>query len=145
MDSELSVVAGVWERLTGDATLMSLLGGPDRVHLGLPDDEEPPFPYLNHRVDTRSGDDKLVRQGTYFVDVWDYSDTADRAYAIRERVVALLDESVTVTPTSTFRLSLAGSGTVPDPEPGIRHLALAFDLYLARAGELAAIAARSEP
>jgi hypothetical protein len=143
VDLELSVITIAWERLTGDPALTALLGGPGRVHLGLPDEDEPPLPYLNHRVATSANQALALRDGTYYLDAWDVADTAERIFQVRSRVIDLLDELVAVGEGATVRFSLAASGLIPEPEPGVWHVSLTFSILASRAGELAAIAARS--
>jgi len=49
------------------------------------------FPYIVHRYQFHRVQ-SAVRVGRYFVNMWDYNDTADRVLAMRDRFITLFDE-----------------------------------------------------
>lgn len=92
MDTEQAIINALYFRLQGDEELKDLMGE-SYLHLGqAPKDAT--FPYLTHRLDTSSaGDPWVIRNGTYYLNIWDRHQTAERMTLIRSRLLDILDRS----------------------------------------------------
>jgi len=85
----------------------------------------------------------MMRQATYYLDVWSDSPNATEALAIRQRIIELLDETYPATDEITAgRLWLQTDGFIPEPEQGIWHYAMMFNLRYYRSGEVSAMISR---
>jgi hypothetical protein len=156
MDTIRALTNAIYGRLKADSELAAFF--PDRPP-AFPEwlylvwaAKDSPFPYLVHRIDDRSLDPWVMRQGTYYIDIWDYSQTAVRTYGIRHRLVTLLDKAVVglVDPQDGFlsciqpmagdprpvlvaaRLYLGTSGFVPEATEHIWHHAMTFRIRFTR-------------
>ena len=139
MDVTKAVLTALYELLLNDATLAQLVGshwqGP---YHRLPVDAT--WPYIAHRLDTGEGVDAATRPATYTIEVWDYGETTDRIWAIRERLMALLDHArFTVPGQGIARLWHSTDAWMPNEDRNVMTLALVFTLRYARAGEVRAI------
>lgn len=141
MDVTQAVLTALYDALAGDAQLAGIVGshwqGP--FHR-LPVDAT--WPYIAHRLDTGEGLDNATRPATYTVEVWDYGETTDRIWAIRARLMALLDHArFTVPGQGIARLWHATDAWMPNEDRNVMTLALVFTVRYARAGEVRAIQA----
>jgi hypothetical protein len=141
MDVTQAVLTALYELMLNDADLAILVGshwqGP---YHRLPVDTA--WPYVHHRLDTLEGVDNATRPATYTVEVWDYGDTTDRIWAIRERLMALLDHArFTVPGQGIARLWHSSEAWMPNEDRNVATLALVFTLRYARAGEVRSIQA----
>lgn len=139
LDAELSVYEALFQRITTDPEMLLLVG--DRLHLIMaPEDAH--FPYLAHRLEITVLRDVIV-PAVYRIDVWDYSPTAERTFAIRRRLVTLLDGEVfTISPdgdSRDIRLAFNGGGLVGTETPGVWRYGMVFLCRFTRAGEVARI------
>lgn len=141
MDVTQAVLTALYDALKGDAQLAGIVGGhwQGPFHR-LPVDAT--WPYIAHRLDTGEGLDNATRPATYTVEVWDYGETTDRIWAIRERLMALLDHArFTVPGQGIARLWHATDAWMPNEDRNVMTLALVFTVRYARAGEVRAIQA----
>ena len=151
MDTEQALITAIWYRLRGDEELQSLMGGEVKLRLmwAKKDDE---FPYAVHRIESSDLEPWVMRDGTYYLDLWDYHQTAERISAMRSRSVRILDKSYIglLDPSSTFmsvsqpavgepipiiiaaRLNLTTSAMVPEETENIYHYALRFNMRHSR-------------
>lgn len=139
MDLELAIITALYNAITSDSDLQVAFGGAVRLHLVRPDEDDPALPYLAHRLTHKTGDSVVVRPGLYYLDVWDYSETAERVYAIREAIMALLDKSMLSIPgleAEAVRFRIRDDGFIPEDTPGIWHYAFMFDVRYVRTSEL---------
>lgn len=141
MDAVQALTTALYDRLAGDEALAAAVGdhwqGP---YLVPPVDA--PWPYLWHRLDTSEGADNATRPATYTVEVWDYGETLARIWAIRARLIALLDLArVEVPGHGTARLWFNTETVMPNEDRNVNTLALVFTVRYARAGEVRAIQA----
>lgn len=144
MDTEQAIIAALFTRLTTDPALGVALEGPVRVHLVLPDEEAPDLPYITHRLAYNTNDDRVVRSATYYLDIWDHFDVADRVHAARDRIITLLDTRRLVLPggeADGLRFELEAHGFVPSDERNIWHYVMTFHTRYGRVLELAHILA----
>ena len=143
-DTELALITALHDLITTSPAVTAAAGLKPRVYYGLPDEDAPALPYLTHSIAHGVREDVAVTPAAYHLDVWDYSDTARRIFALRGALITLLDESTITVPETTARFSLASHGLISDPEPDVRHYALSFSVRYTRAGELTALLARQE-
>lgn len=139
MDVTQAILTTTYDLLRGDAQLKARIGSHyEGPYHRTPVDAVSPF--LVHKLDTNTGLDTATRPATYTLSAWDYGETTDRLWAIRERALALLDLA---------RLSVPGQGIarfwhasdvwMPNEDRNVMTLALTFTVRYARAGEVANI------
>lgn len=155
MDTIRILINAIYERLKNDAELALILkrppAYPEWLYLVWAA-KDSPFPYLVHRIDDRSLEPWVMRQGTYYLDIWDYSQTAVRTYTLRQKVITLLDRAVIglmdsqdgsfscVQPfagdpaplITAARLYLDTSGFVAEATEHIWHYAMTFQMRFTR-------------
>ena len=135
VDTQLSLLTYLYNLLTKDENLKTFMGGEVRLYLTLAETDAP-FPYLVHRIDAAPADPYMVRQATYYLDIWSATANALEALAIRAKLIALLDELQFSTEEAVgCRLWLQTDGFIPEDEEGIWHYALQFNLRYYRQGE----------
>ncbi len=145
LDTQVSLLTFLYNKLTQDASMQTLMGGTVRLYpVWAREDAE--FPYLVHRLEIRpvSGGIYPEQKATYYLDIWfDCSDAAD-LLAVRKRIIELLDElrfSSAEVSNGEIHKSNA-DGFVPETEPDIWHYHLQFVINYWRKSETAAILAR---
>jgi len=143
IDTQKSLITQLYSYLTVDTALKAAMGGTVRCYLVWAKTDAV-LPYLVHRLDIRAIDGFWpVRTGTYTLDIWSASDSADEITAIRKAIIEELDKlEFSTTEADTCRINLFSDGFVPEPEEGIWHIAMLFDIRFYRKGEVAAIIAR---
>ena len=139
MDATKAALRVIFTALTNDTLLADLIGahwqGP---YHRVPDDAV--FPFLVHKLDTGEGLDNATKPAVYTVEAWDYGDTTDLLWAVRARLMALLDLARFTAPTQgTVRLWHASDAWMPNEDRNVMTLALTFTVRYARAGEVHAI------
>ncbi|MCK4306196.1 MAG: hypothetical protein KAY24_18290 [Candidatus Eisenbacteria sp.] len=93
-DTYLALIAKLGSRLTGDATLASLMGGTVNLHHGLAS-KDAPMPYIVHLA--RFGvSRRIVCKGRWLIDLWDCLDLSgsadgERIVNMRDRIITLMD------------------------------------------------------
>lgn len=139
MDATRAVLQAIYGTLTADAQLGERIG----AHWQGPYHRTPVdaiFPFLVHRLDTGEGLDNATKPATYTVEVWDLGETTDAIWAIRERLMALLDMArLAATGQGTVRLWHASDTWMPNEDRNVMTLAMTFTVRYARAGEIANI------
>ena len=127
-DIQTSLMTAIYNLLTTDATLMSSCGGSvDLYPVWAKKDAD--FPYLVHRIDMSYEDWNPVILCTYFIDVWSYSTNATEVVAIKNRIIALLDNRDSLTAeTTNYHTWLQSETFVPESTDDIWHYAMQFDL-----------------
>ena len=142
LDTQKSLLTYIYNLLTNDTDLKAAMGGTVRLELtwAKPDTV---FPYLVHRLDIVADDFYPMRRAVYYLDIWSDSDTAEEILAIRQLIIALLDElEFSTTEATRARFLLQTDGFIPEVEQGIWHYAIMFNLVYFRDAEIAAIDAR---
>ncbi len=129
--------------LTTDSELQTLLGGTVKLY-NLHAIADADFPYLVHRLESGADTFWPLRQGTYIVDIWVDERSTDTIYDIRNRIVALIDElNFTTSAIDRGELWLQTDGLISEPQDGIYHYALQFNLRYYRTAETETIIERS--
>ena len=144
-DTQEALLTYIYNRLTVDTGLKADMGGTVRLApvWAKPDTT---FPYLVHRIDV--GPDAtgfILRRATYYIDIWSNSPNASEILAIKEEIIASLDELEFDTASGEVtraRFALQTESFIPETEDGILHYALMFNLCFFRDAEIAAIDAR---
>jgi len=90
-DTQKSLLTYLWDLLTGDSDLETAMGGTVRCYLTWAEPNAE-FPYLVHRIDIAPAEPFMMRQATYYLDIWSDSPNADELLAIRKVIIELLDE-----------------------------------------------------
>ena len=142
VDTQKSLLTYIYDLLTGNTGLKTAMGGTVRLALtwAQPDTV---FPYLVHRLDVVADDFYPMRRAVYYLDVWSDSPAAEEVLAIRQLIIALLDELEFSTAEATrARFLLQTDGFIPEPEQGIWHYAIMFNLRYFRDAEIDAIDSR---
>ena len=142
VDVRRSLINYLWTLLTSDFTLMTLMGGTVRCYWKVEADAE--FPYLAHRIDIRKEPGAYcVQRATYYLDIFCKSDDAAEITSIRERLVQLLDELVFDTDdVKRVHIEIFTDGDIPEPEQGIWHYAIIWELIFKRKSEADSIEGR---
>lgn len=139
MDATKAVLQAVYDALLADTDLAEAIGD----HYQGPYHRTPvdaTFPFLVHKLDTGEGLDNATKPAVYTIEVWDYGETTDHLWAIRARLMALLDMARLTAPTQgVVRLWHASDAWMPNEDRNVMTLALTFTVRYARAGEVAAI------
>jgi len=143
VDTQQSLLTYLYDLLTTDGELKAAMSDPLRCYLAWAKPDAA-FPYLVHRIDVGPSEPFMMRQATYYLDIWSDSDSAFNEIApIRKRIIELLDELEPATDEITAgRLWLQTDGFIPETEQGIWHYALQFNLRYYRAQEVAGIMSR---
>lgn len=142
VDTQKSLLAYIDDLLTKNTKLKAAMGGAVRLELtwAQPDTV---FPYLVHRLDVVADDFYPMRRAVYYLDIWSDSPTAEQILAIRQLIIALLDElEFSTTEATRARFLLQTDGFIPETEQGIWHYALMFNLRYFRDAEIASIDSR---
>lgn len=146
MDTQSAIRHAVWLRITQDEVLQELFGGEVRMYpVWAPKDA--PLPYIVHRFENDRVD-SIIKRGRWHLDVWDYSPTAERLYAIAGRVIELMEHAVLGLVDSgsgyvwvcqvvhdgpkdllvAARFYLMSDGDVPEDTAGIWHYTTTWDV-----------------
>ena len=142
VDTQLSLLTYLYELLTKDEDLKTFMGGEVRLYLTWAETDAA-FPYLVHRIDIAPAEPYMMRQATYYLDIWSDKANALEALAIRAKIIQLLDELQFSTEEAVgCRLWLQTDGFIPEDEEGIWHYALQFNLRYYRQGETEEIIGR---
>lgn len=142
LDTQKSLLTKLWTILTGDTDLKTAMGGTVRCYLtwAEPDAE---FPYLVQRIDIAPQEPFMMRQATYYLDIWSDSPNADELLSIRKQIIELTDEiEINTDEVTAGRLWIQTEGFIPETEQGIWHYAMQFSLRYYRVAETAAIIGR---
>jgi len=136
MDVTQAVITRLWDALRSDTELNALMGaeyaGP---LLKVPVDTL--WPFLVHRLDTLDGVDRATRPASYTLEVWDYGTSFTRVWAVRARLMAILDGArFTVPGQGALRLWHASDAQLPNEDRNVMTLALTFQVRYARSGEV---------
>ena len=139
MDATRAVLQAIYDALTADAQLGERIG----THWQGPYHRTPvdaTFPFLVHKLDTSEGLDNATKPAVYTLEVWDYGESTDAIWTIRERLMALLDMArLAATGQGILRLWHASDTWMPNEDRNVMTLALTFTARYARAGEVANI------
>jgi len=146
MDTQSAIRYVVWCRLTQDEELKRLFGGTVTLHSvwALKDAS---LPYMTHRFQNDRVD-TIIKNGRWYLDFWDYNDTAERIYAISGRAIELMEHAVLGLVDSgsgyvwvcqavqdqprdllvAARFYLLSDGCVPEDTDGIWHYASTWNV-----------------
>lgn len=130
----------VYDRLVDDDGLSYLTGGTNIYPEQGPRDA--PFPYVVQSANAGETNAPWpMRQGRLEIHLWDEAATIERIMAMRDRVVALLDNwQSNSDDLGGVRVWLASESAIPD-ENHIRHYVLQFNVRLYRVADAEAILA----
>jgi hypothetical protein len=150
VDTIRAFTQALWYRVTQDDDLEVIMDKTPELYLVWAQ-KDAPMPYLVHRIDDNALDPWVMRSGTYHIDLWDYDQTATTVYAMRKRVIGLLDRAVIgyTDPNQGFfvtqpfagepipiliaaRLYLGNSGFIPEDTENIWHYAMTFNMRFTR-------------
>lgn len=137
MDSLAEVKYNVFQRLTSDSELQTLMGGTVRLFdtWAAPDSELPYMVYRFMNVVPRQTYD-VVGMATLITDLWDYNPTSERLYDIRERVCKLLEGSTWL--PSGVRLRKALEIDITEDTRYIWHRSIDWSVRYVRREEISA-------
>lgn len=142
VDTQLSLLTYLYNLLTQDPDLQTFMGGEVRLFLTWAQ-LDAQFPYLVHRIDIAPAEPYMIRQATYYLDIWSGKVNALEALVIRQRILALLDELEFSTDEAVgCRLWLQTDSFIPETEDGIFHYAIQMNLRYYRASEVDSIISR---
>jgi len=145
VDTVNAIITAIYDILTTDSTLKSLCGGAVRLYFPM-SATNPDFPYLNHNLKPGVVPEQWsIVNADYFLDIWDYSDTAARALSIRDRVITLLDQRTITTAGGEIvggRLRFDNDGFRDTDLERLWHYAMVGTLRYARKAEIANILGR---
>ena len=143
MDIQASLLTYLWNKLTSDEELKSLMNGEVRLYLtwAAPDS---PLPYLVYRIDMSNvADWSPVRRCTLYLDIWSYSPSVNEALNIRKRVMELLDNlSDSTGETTEFYLWIQTDSFIPESTEGMHHYAMQFNLKYLRDAQIGVLLKR---
>ena len=139
MDVTEAVLTAAYNTLLNDTDLKEAVG----PHFEGPYHRTPvdaTFPFIVHRLDTTEGLDNATKPATYSVEVWDYGETTNTIWSIREALMALLGLGrITVTNQGTARFWHSNDVWMPNEDRNVMTLTLIFTVRYARAGEVRSI------
>ncbi len=141
-DIQKALLTYIYNALMGSSDLKTAMGGTIRLS---PEDAPPDtkFPYLIHRIDPRADPFYPMGLADYYLDIYSDSPNQSEILDIRALIMALLDElQFTTDEASRARLTWSLDTPVPEPEEGIWHRAMRFDMWFFRDAEITAINAR---
>jgi len=144
VDAKKAVLADIWDTLTTDATLTALLGGTAlRLFRGQAN-ENPTSPYGVHDLNWNSdgGDDWAVCDGPeYTLDVFCEGETPDKADAIADRIIKVLEGRQATTPEgdATYSLDFFSDGDIPTGSHTEWQRSLIFWIYAFAVGQIGAV------
>lgn len=149
MDLIEALLTDIYNRITGDAEMQTLMGGSvvergEWLHPELAE-KDAEFPYLVHSFEEETvGTDFGFADGFYTIDVWTYSTKWTQARNLRKRLIELLDECYLTSSIYTFcYLWLEGRGrAMPTDNVMVKRLSLPFRARHARTQEIKSILAR---
>lgn len=143
MDIQESLTTAVYNLLTNDSTLKSRMGGTVRLYLTWASPDAV-FPYLVHKLDLRPlADWSPQRLGTYIIDIWSDSPSAEEAVDIKERLVQLLDSLDSSTgETSEYWLWWQGDNFVAETAQDIWHYTIMFNVKFLNDAQVGALLKR---
>jgi len=143
IDTSKSITDYIFALLVADTSLKTTMGETVRLYLtwAKPDAA---FPYLVHRLDIRrEPGTHVIQKATYYLDIWSDSPNADETFAIRKRLMELLDELVfTTDDVSLVHIEITSDGFTPEIEQDIWHYATMWDLIFRRDSEATSIEGR---
>lgn len=144
-DTVNAIITALWTILTEDTDLPGLCGGTVRCYFPIAT-ANPDFPYINHNLkpDVIPAQWSIVN-ADYFLDIWEYSDTAASTLAIRDRVITLLDQRAITTASGEIvggRLRLNNGGFVDTDAEHVWHYPTMWTLRYARKQEIVNILER---
>lgn len=90
--SDIQIIQTFYNELINHPQLQRIFNGDVRVYYHWAEPNAP-LPYIVHTIDS-SPVDSVVRTAEYRLDIWDYSDTADRIDEIRYWIHAIFDNRV---------------------------------------------------
>lgn len=146
MDARRALRDAVWYRLTGDPGLQALFEPLDIRYQVFPVWAAPdsPLPYIVHRFQ-HNRSDTIFKDGSWYLDIWDYSPTVDRIHNIAQRVIDVMEGAILGVVNGEFvwaengkelpngfvlvgRFSLATDGDVPEDTKDIWHYATVWNV-----------------
>jgi len=144
VDATKAILADIWDTLTTDATLTALLGGTAFSLFREMANENPGSPYGVHELDLNSdgADDWAASDGPlYSIHVFCEGETPDKADAIADRIVKILEGRQATTPEgdATYTLSLFNSVSVPTGSHTEWQRSLIFWIYAFAVGQIGAV------
>ncbi len=143
VDIQQALITKIYNTLTTNSTLQSLMGGTVRCFLTWAD-VDAQFPYLVHRIDMANvADWSPQRRCTYYLDIWSDSPNASETLAIRKQVMSLLDNlDSSVDETSEFFMWIQTDGFIPESTPNIWHYTMQFNLTYLRDEQIGTVLKR---
>jgi hypothetical protein len=144
MDATKAVLADIWDTLTGDATLTALLGGTPLQLFRDEANENPTSPYCVHALNWNSdgGDDWAVCDGPeYTLDTFCEGETPDKADAIADRIIKILEGRQATTPEGDahYTLSFFNAASIPTGSHTEWQRSLIFWIYAFAVGQIGAV------
>ena len=140
-DIQEALLTYIYNILMASSGLETAMGGTIRLKEKVPPDTE--FPYLVHRIDPRANPFYPMGAADYYLDIYSDSPTSEEILDIRVLIMSLLDElEFNTDEASRARLTWSVDTPVPEPEDGIWHRAMRFDMWYFRDAEITAIDAR---
>ena len=128
--------------LRADTELATAMGGDVRIQ---PVWHQPdtPFPFIVQTLSMSSSEPWPMQDATLWLHLWSKTPSASQVIKMRERVSVLLEARRFTLPSSTTcRCRLISDGLLPDPEPGIWHMAMQFSVRLYKSTEADLILSR---
>lgn len=144
MDTIRAIIEALYARIMGDPVLQALAPTGELPLYEIWAPEDAGFPYLTHEVRIEITDVWALVEGTWRLDIWDHSQNRNRLYAIRARLVALMDQETLTLPVEVptgVRVVMAGDGPGPTDSPEVQRQMMAFGIWYGRTAEITAILA----
>lgn len=131
----------LYDLLTGDAKLKTLLSNPVRLyHVWA--EKNAKLPYLVYRIASEGTDVLALGRGVLYLDAWDHSRSTDRLASVRGRLIELLEERTFCLTEGRFDLYSGTDGFTPEPDDEIKHWSSVWSLRYTRLGEVNRVAGR---
>ena len=135
-ETGLAISRMTYTRITGDATMKSVLGTPIRMYRSILVPVDPDMPYWVQRVVLN--EDLFHGSHVYFLDVWDYGSTPARIDAAVDRLKILLHEWRFVTAGNEVNglIKWFSGGEIPTDRVGVMHYATQWTLRIGAARDI---------
>lgn len=143
VDTRQSLLTYIWNLLTADSSLTTIMGGTVRCYrTWAPPDAV--FPYLVHRLDIRKEPGThVIQRATHYLDIWSDSSNTEEIDNIRKRLIELLDELIfSTSEVARVHIEFFSGGDIPETEQGIWHFATMWEWIFRRDAEATSIEER---
>ncbi len=142
-NTQLSAITFLYNLMANDNEIKSLMGTPARLYPTWAV-KDAVFPYAVYRLINGANPSRALYNGTFYVDIWTYSNQLETLYEIRNRIITLLDDRKFQAddPVSgakdvvAFRTYLNADRPIPEDTEYVIHQSMEFNVRYDRFREI---------